>query len=73
MMPSLAGQDRSYLIGQLRAFREQRRRHAAMEGVLAKLIDGDLMYDGEPGRAGGQAGALPVLTVKSPTDLSVLV
>lgn len=40
-VPSLAGQDRFYLLGQLRAFRERRRHHAAMEGVLAKLIDED--------------------------------
>lgn len=44
MVPSLAGQDRSYLIGQLRAFREGRRRHAAMEGIVVKLTDGDITY-----------------------------
>lgn len=44
MVPSLAGQDRSYLLGQLRAFRGQRRRHPAMEGVLSKLNDDDMAY-----------------------------
>lgn len=44
MIPSLAGQDRSYLIGQLQAFREGRRRHAAMEGIVVKLTDGDMTY-----------------------------
>jgi len=44
MVPSLAGQDRSYLVGQLRAFRDQRRHHAAMEGVLSKLTEDDMTY-----------------------------
>lgn len=44
MVPSLAGQGRSYLIVQLQAFREGRRRHAAMEGIVVKLTDGDIAY-----------------------------
>lgn len=44
MIPSLAGQDRSYLIGQLQALRDKRRRHAAMEGIIAEMTDGDIAY-----------------------------
>lgn len=44
MVPSLAGQDRSYLIGQLQALRDKRRRHAAMEGIIAEMADGDIAY-----------------------------
>lgn len=44
MIPSLAGQDRSYLVGQLQDFRQGHRRHAAMEGIILTLTDGDIAY-----------------------------
>ena len=42
MVPSLAGQESAYLIRQLENFRDLRRRHAAMQGVLAKLTTNDM-------------------------------
>lgn len=44
IVPSLAGQDRSYLIGQLQAFRDKRRRYAAMKMIVMELTEGDIAY-----------------------------
>ncbi|HLG22562.1 MAG TPA: cytochrome c [Candidatus Manganitrophaceae bacterium] len=42
MTPSLAGQQASYIILQLKAYQEGRRRHAAMESVISDLSDADM-------------------------------
>jgi cytochrome c553 len=53
MVPSLAGQDGAYLNSQLRNFQAQNRRHAAMQGILARLTAKDmaemaLYYEKQP-------------------------
>lgn len=53
MVPSLAGQDGTYLKNQLQNFRQRHRRHAAMQGVLSRLTPEDmaemaLYYEKQP-------------------------